>query len=173
MPSFDISYHAFTETIVEVLQSHFYEYAQEILEASSLLGYLNHKTKAANRGSKARGAFANHYALYVVIEDYILKGFAGKKTIPLAVIPYSQYEGARYSDLLQRQRALPFGAKLQNHALNSRFNDEFKKFYPTVGKTPIVRDVATQRYWIQEDLLQITIRRKDGHNLLLLLQTKP
>ena len=40
--------------------------------------------------------------------------------------------------------------------------DEFRKFYPTVGKPPIVRDVESQRYWIQEDLLQISIRHKDG-----------
>jgi len=31
-----------------------------------------------------------------------------------------------------------------------------------VGKQPIVRDVATQRYWIQEDLLQVQIRHTDG-----------
>jgi hypothetical protein len=124
------------------------------------LGYLNNKTRAANRGSKARGAFANHYALYVVVEDYINKGFYSGKT----TVPYSKYEGARFSDLFRRQRELPFGAKLQNHALNARLNDEFKKFYPTVGKPPIVRDVATQRYWIQEDLLLVQIRRKDGQD---------
>jgi hypothetical protein len=66
--------------------------------------------------------------------------------------------------LFQRQRQLPFGAKLQNHALNSRLNDEFRKFYPTVGKPPIVRDMATQRYWIQEDLLLVQIRHKDGRD---------
>jgi hypothetical protein len=30
------------------------------------------------------------------------------------------------------------------------------------GKPPIVRDVATQRYWIQEDLLQVVVRHKNG-----------
>lgn len=154
----EITQHSFTSIIIDVLKSQFGVYGEDILKASSLLGYLNHKTKAANRGSKARGAFANHYALYVVVEDYIKKGFSDKKT----KLPYSKYEGARFSDLFRRQRELPFGAKLQNHALNSRLNDEFKKFYPTVGKPPIVRDVASQRYWIQEDLLQITIRHKDG-----------
>jgi hypothetical protein len=78
-------------------------------------------------------------------------------------MPYSKYEGAKFSDLFKRQRELPFGAKLQNHALNSRLNDEFKKFYPLVGMPPIVRDVATQRYWVQEDLLLVSIRRKDGN----------
>ncbi|MDR2787974.1 MAG: restriction endonuclease [Candidatus Accumulibacter sp.] len=153
-----IAQHSFTSAIIEVLQRHFGEYAEDVFRASPILGYLNNKTKAANRGSKARGAFANHYALYVVVEDYIRNGFADGK----AAAPYSRYQGARFSDLFKRQRELPFGAKLQNHALNSRLNDEFKKFYPTVGKSPIVRDVESQRYWIQEDLLQVVIRRKDG-----------
>lgn len=160
MPTFESANHAFTLTILNVLQQHFGQYAKDILQNSALLGYLNNKTKAANRGSKARGAFANHYALYVIIEDYINNGFADNK----APIPYSKYQGARFSDLFRRQRQLPFGAKLQNHALNSRLNDEFRKFYPTVGKSPIVRDVPTQRYWIQEDLLQVTIRQKDGND---------
>ena len=158
MSKFEIAQHSFTAAIIEVLQRHFDEYAEEIFQASPILGYLNNKTKAANRGSKARGAFANHYALYVIVEDYIKNGFADGK----AALPYSKYQGARFSDLFTRQRELPFGAKLQNHALNSRLNDEFKKFYPTVGKPPIVRDVESQRYWIQEDLLQVAIRQKDG-----------
>jgi len=158
MPKFKTTHHAFTSTIIEVLKQHFGDYAEDIFQNSALLGYLNNKTKAANRGSKARGAFANHYALYVVIEDYIQKGFYDGK----GKTPYSKYEGARFSDLFKRQRELPFGAKLQNHALNARLNDEFKKFYPTVGIPPIIRDVASQRYWIQEDLLNITIRHKDG-----------
>jgi hypothetical protein len=67
--------HSFTDSILAVLSKHFGDSARELFAASPLLGYLNSKTKAANRGSKARGAFANHYALYVVIEDYIRKGF--------------------------------------------------------------------------------------------------
>jgi hypothetical protein len=75
---------------------------------------------------------------------------------------YSEYEGARFTDLFTRQRELPFGSKLQNHALNARLNDEFEKFYPSVGKAPIVRDVEKQRYWIHEDLLSVMVRQKDG-----------
>jgi len=150
--------HSFTDSIIEILTKYYGEYALDVFVASPLLGYLNSKTKAANRGSKARGAFANHYALYVVVEDYLNKGFLDGSVTN----PYSKYEGARFSDLLKRQRELPFGIKLQNHALNSRLNDEFKKFYPILGKQPIVRDVAMQRYWIQEDLLQVSVRYKDG-----------
>lgn len=158
MPKYDIAQHSFTSQIVEILRKHFGEYAEDIFQASPVLGYLNNKTKAANRGSKARGAFANHYAIYVIVEDYIKNGYADGK----ATEPYAKYQGARFSDLFKRQRELPFGAKLQNHALNARLNDEFKKFYPLVGKPPIVRDVESQRYWIQEDLLMVAIRRKDG-----------
>jgi hypothetical protein len=124
MAKYDIAQHAFTKEILEILTRHFGEYARDIFESSPLLGYLNSKTRSANRGSKARGAFANHYALYVVIEDYIKRGYNTGK----AGASYSAYEGARFSDLFVRQRELPFGSKLQNHALNSRLNDEFKKF---------------------------------------------
>lgn len=150
--------HSFSLTIINILESFFGENANYIFEHSPLIGYLNIKTKSAEKGSKARGAFANHYALYVVIEDYINKGYADK---PISD-DYSNYEGAKFTDLFKRQRQLPFGAKLQNHALNDRLNSEFKKFYPTLGKNPIVRDVERQRYWIQEDLLKITVRDKKG-----------
>jgi hypothetical protein len=151
--------HAFTPEILKVLAKNFGEScAAQILHESPLLGYLNTKTKSASRGAKSRGSFANHYALYVVIEDYIKGGFYAKES----EVPYSKYEGARFSDLFARQRQLPFGAKLQNHALNSRLNDEFRKYYPDLGIVPIVRDLETQRYWIQEDLLSVEIRLGDG-----------
>lgn len=106
--------HSFTATILSILDIHFGKQGQWVFENSPLLQYLNVKTKSANRGSKARGAFANHYALYVLIEDYISKGF-----LSLKQGQYKAYEGARFIDLFTRQRQLPFGAKLQNHALNS------------------------------------------------------
>jgi len=151
--------HAFTNEIENILAKHFGESGPDVFAASPLLGYLNHKTKSASRGSKSRGSFANHYALYVLVEDYISKGF-----LPGGAMAgtYESYEGARFSDLFRRQRELPFGQKLQNHAFNARLNDEFKKFYPSVEKEPIVRDVEKQRYWVQEDLLIVSVRGKDG-----------
>lgn len=159
-----IQRHKFTDRIEEILTQHFGKNASSVFDSSPLLGYLNHKTKAANRGSKSRGAFANHYALYVLVEDYILKGFGPSGSREGS---YAEYEGARYTDLLQRQRELPFGQKLQNHALNSRLNDEFKKFYPSIELQPIIRDVTKQKYWIQEDLLIVSIRCRTGqqHNI--------
>ncbi|MEK6260312.1 MAG: restriction endonuclease [Planctomycetota bacterium] len=151
--------HAFTAQIEDILTRFFGEHAKAVFANSPLLGYLNHKTKSASRGSKSRGSFANHYALYVLVEDYILKGFMPGQS---RAGTYDTYEGAIYSDLHRRQRELPFGAKLQNHALNTRLNDEFRKFYPLLDKEPIVRDIARPRYWLQEDLLKVSVTGKDG-----------
>jgi hypothetical protein len=140
--------HPFTDTILAVLRRHFGDTAEDLLEKSPLLQYLNIKTRSANRGSKARGAFADHYALYVLVEDYIAKGYLGANRGQ-----YKNYEGARFTDLFRRQRELPFGSKLQNHALNSRLNDEFAKYFPASDMRPILRDQAEQRYWINEGLL--------------------
>lgn len=123
--------------------------AEDIYEKSPLLQYLNIKTKSAVRGSKARGSFANLYAIYVLVEDYVNHGFDKEGD-------YSSYEGARFSNLLKRQRELPFGSKLQNHALNHRMNQEFRKHFSQVEYIPILRDVETSRYWINENLLRFS-----------------
>ena len=51
----------------------------------------------------------------------------------------------------------PFGAKLQNHALNHRANQEFAKFFPTCEYQLILREPSTRRYWINDNLLRVTI----------------
>ena len=142
--------HGFTIEIKKILQHHFAEFAEDIFNFSELLQYLNLKTISASRGSKARGAFGNLYAIYVLVEDYVRKGYAESGN-------YEDYEGAKFSDLMNRQRQLPFGGKLQNHALNHRLNQEFKKFFPTSDFQPILRDASTNRYWFNENLLLLTI----------------
>lgn len=144
--------HPFTDIILSILEARFGDIAEDLLEKSSLLQYLNIKTRSADRGSKARGSFANHYALYVLVEDYIAKGYLGENRGQ-----YNTYEGARFAELFRRQRELPFGAKLQNHALNSRLNDEFTKFFPTIEMRPILRDQGAQRYWVNEGLLNVQV----------------
>ena len=145
--------HSFTEKIEAILTTHFGEDSNQIFQNSELIKYLNLKTKSADKGSKSRGSFGNLYAIYVLVEDYINNGF--HKTGD-----YSTYEGAKYTDLLQRQRELPFGAKLQNHALNQRMNQEFKKFFPTCSFIPIIRVVETKKYWINNNLLNINANNK-------------
>lgn len=154
--------HGFTLTILGILRAHYGDSAEKIFDASPLLQYLNIKTKAANRGSKSRAGFANHYALYILVEDYVNNGFHEKGG-------YDSYEGAQFSMLFRRQRELPFGNKLQNHALNHRLNEEFKKYFPTSQYLPIIRDVATNHYWINENLLKI---RLDDEQLNLALPVK-
>lgn len=145
--------HEFTSTIRGILGKHFGNVADMVFQKSPLLQYVNTKTKSASRGAKSRSAFANHYALYVLLEDYIDRGFLKPKN------DYSKYEGARFSELLKRMRALPFGNKLQNHALNNRLNHEFKKFFP-LSPIPIIHDPEAQRYWISESLLVVSVGRK-------------
>lgn len=145
--------HEFTPTIVKILKRHFKGDAIDLFEKSSLLQYLNLKTVSATRGSKARSSFANLYAVYVLVEDYIAHGFHKKSG-------YTKYDGAKFSALFKRQRELPFGSKLQNHALNHRMNQEFRKFFPQIDAQPILRVVDTKRYWINDKLLTVKIGRR-------------
>ena len=142
--------HEFTDIILEVLEDEFPGNAEEVFNNSDLIQYINIKTRSASRGSKARGSFGNHYAIYVLVEDYVNRGFHTNSE-------YASYEGARFSDLLRRQRQLPFGSKLQNHALNHRLNQEFRRYFPTSDYQPILRDTQTSRYWINENLLIVTV----------------
>ena len=140
----------FTANIKTILQQHFGKTADGVFEKSQLIQYINEKTRSANKGSKARSSFANLYAIYVIIEDYLAKGYDKKGD-------YSKYDGALFNKLFARQRELPFGGSLQNHAFNNRMNSEFQKFFPTSEYIPILRNLQTKRYWINENLLKIKI----------------
>lgn len=145
--------HDFTPVIKEILVKYFGDKAEDLFDKSSLLQYINIKTISATRGSKARSSFANLYAIYVLVEDYIKHGFHKNGE-------YSKYKGAQFSTLFKRQRQLPFGKKLQNHALNNRLNEEFHKFFPQIDAQPILRVIETKRYWINENLLLPTLGKK-------------
>lgn len=145
--------HEFTKTIKSILDKNFPKSSETIFSKGELLQYLNIKTKSANKGSKSRGSFANLYAIYVLVEDYIHKGFHKSGN-------YRNYEGAVFSTLFNKQRELPFGQKLQNHALNHRMNEEFKKFFPNCEYIPILRDPKTNRYWFNQNLLKLSAGSK-------------
>lgn len=146
----------FESHIKDYLHSKYGEDAEQLYLLSNLLQYLVKKTLSANKSAKARGSFANLYAIYVVVEDYITQGFHKKSG-------YSKYKGAEFSNLMKRQRELPFGQKLQNHALNNRMNDEFFKYFPLKKEEsmyPIIRNLTTKRYWINENYLIINVGKK-------------
>lgn len=149
--------HGFTPVMRQILSEEFGPASEEVFKRSELLQYLNVKTISASRGSKARGSFGNIYAIYVLLEDYVNRGFH-------ITGDYEDAEGARFSDLFRRQRELPFGSKLQNHALNHRLNQEFRKYFPLSNTQPILRDVETHHYWINEHLLKVEVNGEE-HNL--------
>lgn len=149
--------HEFTKTIKKFLQEKFGDSGEQVFTGSELIQYLNIKTKSVNKGSKSRGSFANLYAIYVLAEDYFLRGFHQSEK-------YSDYEGAVYTNIFKRQRELPFGQKLQNHALNHRLNEEFKRYFPTCDFIPILRNSKTNRYWFNENLLKVKIQ-ENVHNI--------
>ncbi|MEG4799092.1 restriction endonuclease [Microcoleus sp. ARI1-B5] len=149
--------HEFTKTIKQILAEILGASGEQIFTGSELIQYLNIKTKSANRGSKSRGSFANLYAIYVLVEDYFLRGFHQRDM-------YSDYAGAVYTNIFKRQRELPFGQKLQNHALNHRLNEEFKRYFPTCDFIPVLRNPKTNRYWFNENLLKVKIQ-ENVHNI--------
>ncbi|MEG4091830.1 restriction endonuclease [Microcoleus sp. Pol12B4] len=149
--------HEFTKIIKKFLEDKFGEAGTQILSESQLILYLNIKTKSSNKGSKSRGSFANLYAIYVLVEDYFVKNFHQTGM-------YSDYEGAVYTHLFKRQRELAFGKKLQNHGLNHRMNEEFKKYFPTCEFIPILRNQKNNRYWFNENLLKVKINENE-HNI--------
>ena len=144
--------HTFTATIKSVLERHFKNQAEEIFEKSLIVQYINEKTRSANKGSKSRASFANLYAIYILVDDYLI--IKSDKSVD-----YLKSEGAKFSNLITRQRKLPFGSKLQNHALNNRLNAEFQEFFPNAECIPILRNLETNRYWINESLLKINVRK--------------
>ncbi|MGL5906954.1 MAG: hypothetical protein ACRCZA_09565 [Shewanella sp.] len=75
--------------------------------------YITRKTKASERDSKARRSLGNLYALYVLCKDYL----NGNET------------GSTFTDLMANMKSMPFGAKLQNHPLDNRLNDEVRRQY--------------------------------------------
>lgn len=132
--------------------------AKQLLQNSLMLKYLEKKTVSVEKTSKARGSFANLYAIYAVVQDYIEKTSSD--------IEYSSYPGMRFKDALKIARNLPFGEKLQNHALNNRCNEEFRGLFEEATEMPIVRP-KRGLYKANEKLLEIEIENNHVVNIAL------
>ena len=148
--------HSFSDRFISAVQDSVETDAAETIEASHLLSYLHNKMKAAGGDSKSRKSFGNIYAIFVVVEDY-----RNKIENPDNQLEAIDYNPARFGDLLARQRELFGGAKLQNHALNERCNSEFVKVMMKKGfmdsSGPIIRDQATQDYWVNQEYLIVEV----------------
>ncbi len=146
--------HAFTIKILEILEKNFPADFEQIYNSSELLNYINFKTKSVNRGSKSRGSFGAIYSIYTLVENYIQNEYhlGGD---------YSIHEGATQTNLIKRQRELPFGARLQNHYFQNRTNSEYRKTAPLSDfERIIIHDQKNSRYWINENLINLQIGGK-------------
>jgi hypothetical protein len=141
--------HIFTQSIKDILQKHFGELSEDVFNNSYLIRYINLKTRSANKGSKSRGSFHPLAVLYVLIEDYIQKGYTANDN-------YKDYDGATFTAIKVRATELPFCKKIQNHSFNNRVNSEFEKFFKEeIEFIPVIRNLETKKYWINENLLRV------------------
>lgn len=140
----------FVETI---LRQHVGAQAQELFEKSCLLQYLDGKSGAIHGSEKTRRSLGNYYAIYSILyfyaEDFYEKPEA-----------YLQFDGYEYSKLFRFYRGLYGGSKLQNHALNSRVNGEFRNWFHSEKDLIIIND---GKYLLHIDYLLI-----DGYDISLI-----
>ena len=72
---------SFEAYIKDFLYKKYGEVANQLFSLSYILQYIVNKTKSADKGAKSRGSFANLYAIYVLVEDYLNKGFDNMKVL--------------------------------------------------------------------------------------------
>lgn len=138
---------AITEDFVaEVLKNYFAENFQYIYDHSLLLQYLDKKVGAIHADSKKRRSLANIYAIYSILH-YYSQEFYNKLN------EYRQFEGYDYMKLFHFYRSLYGGNKLQNHALNSRVNGEFRNRFPDIKNNLIITNSG--KYLIHLDYLYV------------------
>lgn len=135
-----MSRNKFEDQIFKIIEEYYPNESDLIVDSSELLQYIIKKTKSSDN-PKARASWGNLFAIYVLVEDYISQEKEA----------YLSSGGAVFSDLLKRMRELPFGSKLQNHALNHRLNQEFIKYFKDV-EPPVIRDES--KYWVNPVLLE-------------------
>ncbi len=134
------------EFIKRILIADYPENYQQIYDASLLLQYLDKKTKAIHGNSKTRRSLANIYAVYSILHFYE-KDFYNRADC------YREFGGYDYMRLFHYYRSLYGGSKLQNHALNSRVNGEFKNKFPNVENDLII--VNNGKYLLHIDYLYV------------------
>lgn len=103
----------------DVINEYFQNKADDIYTNSLLIQYLDKKSGAIRGMAKTRRSLANYYAIYSILNFYV-EDFFNKPD------EYKEFGGYEYTRLFAFCRSLYGGSKLQNHALNSRVNGEFR-----------------------------------------------
>ncbi len=132
--------------VKSVLKEDFPEDYQIIYNQSLLLQYLDKKMKAVHGNSKTRRSLANIYAIYSILYFYQSDFYNSPDR-------YRQFGGYDYMRLFNFYRGLYGGSKLQNHALNSRVNGEFKNKFPNIINDLIIIDNG--KYLLHIDYLYV------------------
>lgn len=117
--------------IANILKEEYPTDYQVIYDNSPLLQYLDMKMAAVHGNSKTRRSLANIYAIYSILYFY-QHDFYNQKSA------YCQFNGYDYIRLFNFYRGLYGGSKLQNHALNSRVNAEFRNKIKNVANNLII-----------------------------------
>lgn len=117
---------------------------QKVYDNSQLLQYLDKKMKAVHGNCKTRGSLANIYAVYSILHFYQEDFYQDKNG-------YKEFDGYDYMRLFTYYRNLYGGGKLQNHALNSRVNGEFRNKFSNSKKDLII--VNNGKYLIHIDYI--------------------
>jgi len=135
------------EIIVETFKnSHDFD-INAFFEKSPLLKYLDLKTGAIWGNTKTRRSLANIYAIYSILYFYSNDYFNKPDE-------YKEFAGYDYTRLFAFYRGLYGGEKLQNHALNSRVNGEFKnKIVSDAGNDLII--INGSKYALHIDYLYV------------------
>lgn len=132
--------------IKEILKEDFPVNFQQIYNESMLLQYLDKKMKAVHGDSKTRRSLANIYAIYSILHFYQDDFFNQPNK-------YRKFGGYDYMCLFNYYRGLYGGSKLQNHALNSRVNGEFRNKFPNISNDLIIIDNG--KYLLHIDYLYV------------------
>ena len=132
--------------VKQILTDSYPETYQTIYDSNLLLQYLDKKMKAVHGGSKSRRSLASIYAVYSILHFYF-NDFYNRPD------DYREFGGYDYMKLVNFFRGLYGGNKLQNHALNSRVNGEFKNKFPAVENDLIIIDNG--KYLLHIDYLYV------------------
>ena len=139
-----------TEDFVkEILKNSYGTSYQVVYDNSPLIQYLDKKMGAVHGDSKKRRSLANIYAIYSILVFY-------KDDFFEKPAEYRNFDGYDYMKLFNYYRGLYGGSKLQNHALNSRVNGEFRNKFPSAANDLIIIDNG--KYLLHIDYLYVNAK---------------